>query len=268
MSGKPTPLTKPTNTQDCVILGNGPSLTKAISGQREWLNGKALFCVNHFAESEIYSELRPTNYVLNAPEMWMDDVEEAHYKKGEKLFDSIAKYTTWPLNLYIPIASRKFTRWKKRIKQNKNIKIHYFNTTPIQGFQFFSFFCFKKGLGLPRPHNVLIPTIVLSCNLGFEKIYLWGADHSWLKDIWVNDNNLVLLTQKHFYDQKSATPKPMDKLGKGSRKLHEILQKFAYAFEGYFILRNYAGWRGNKIINATPDSYIDAFERLKIGDQT
>jgi len=44
----------------------------------------------------------------------------------------------------------------------------------------------------------------------------------------------------------------------------ELLTKFVHAFNGYFILKDYAKSQGTTIINATPGSYIDAFERVDL----
>ncbi len=55
----------------------------------------------------------------------------------------------------------------------------------------------------------------------------------------------------------------MNKL-KGTRKLHEVLIKFVHAFKGYHDIERYARSKGIIIYNATPQSFIDAFERYKI----
>ncbi len=248
---------------ECVILGNGPSLTASIQDHKDFIRDKELVCVNYFAQTDLYTELKPKNYIVNAPELWRDDVDHHYLEKGEKLFETILARTVWETNLFIPISAKKFGRWKKKIKQNSLINIVYFNTTPIAGFSKFVFFMMKRNMGLPRPHNVLIPGIAVACNMGFQKIYLFGVDHSWLENIWVNDQNEVLLTQKHFYDKETATGKPMNNMGKGKRRLHEVLQKFAYTFRGYFVLQEYSQSLGIEIINMTPDSYIDAFPRCK-----
>ena len=253
-----------TENNAVVILGNGPSLINSYKENKGFINSMDKICVNHFAETNLYSILKPNIYILAAPEMWIDDVEEFYFKKGEKLFSTIANSTKWYLSLFIPANASKFQRWQKEIKQNKNITIHYFNTTPIEGFNWFENYCFSRNWGMPRPHNVLIPSLIIAINTAYKKIYLLGADHSWMKDIWVSDNNEVLLTQKHFYDIKTAIAKPMDNLGKGSRKMHEVLIKFVYAFKGYFRIKEYADYKGVEILNATPESYIDAFKRYRI----
>ena len=255
---------KPTHRYDhenCLILGNGPSLNQAIEDNLAKLSGYQLICVNHFAESDIYDRIRPQIYVLNAPEMWMDDVEPFHYEKGEKLFHKISQNTLWDIDLFLPYSARKARRWQKVIKKNPKIRINYFNSTPIEGFKWFRRLCYNGYLGMPRPHNVLIPSLMLSLFLNFKKIYLIGTDHSWMKEMWVTEDNEVLLHQKHFYDQGSSEARPMDYLGKGSRKMHEVLQKFVYAFQGYIEINQYSLSKKKEIINCTRGSYIDAFKR-------
>jgi len=252
--------------KNCLILGNGPSLEKSINDNKDSLKKMTILSVNYFAETSLFKILKPSLYVVNAPEMWRDDVDKVFVDKGEKLFKTIAAEAHWQMDFFIPYMAKKFTRWQKILAQNENIRINYFNSTPIEGFREFRYFSYNLYLGMPRPHNVLIPSLMLSLNLKFKKIYLFGADHSWLKDISVTEDNEVLLNQKHFYDKDTSKAKSMHHLGKGKRKMHEVLQKFVHAFQGYFEINNYSIYRGQEIINCTEGSYIDAFKRSKAID--
>jgi hypothetical protein len=251
-------------SNECLILGNGPSLKDSFNENKDFFKSKTLFAVNHFAQSDLFLELQPRFYILNAPEMWMDDVEEFHYKKGEQLFRDIAQNTQHEMDLFINRSAVQYTRWKKFLADNHKIRIHYFNTTPTEGFRFLKHFLFRNMWGMPRSHNVLIPSIMIALQLRFKKIYLAGADHNWLKDIYVSPDNRVFLTQKHFYDAQTAEQRTMDKMGKGERRLHEILHKFAVSLNSYFIISDYAKTLHTEIINITPDSFIDAFEKKTI----
>lgn len=251
-------------SSECVILANGPSLNDFIAANKGFLMNKDTLCVNFFPTTGYYADVKPNYCVINAPEMWIDDVEDHYITSRESLFQAIAEKTHWPLTLFMPVAARRYPSWQKAVKVNKYITIAFYNTTPIDGFRSFVHFCFRHQLGMPRPHNVLIPSIMLALHLQYKTIYLAGADHSWLKDLWVSDENLVLLTQKHFYDEKTARAEPMRQLGRNQRKLHEVLIKFVHAFRGYFVINDYAISCGTKIINITPGSFIDAFERMKI----
>jgi hypothetical protein len=101
-------------------------------------------------------------------------------------------------------------------------------------------------------------------SIGFKTIYIFGADHSWLKDIEVDNDNNVLVNQKHFYDNDTSKPRPMHKKGIHNRKLHEVLMKFMLAFAGYHEINDYSRRKGINIYNATTGSYIDAFKRISL----
>ena len=151
-----------------------------------------------------------------------------------------------------------------QLATKKNISIVYFNKTPVEGLQSFRNILFKLNLGLPRPYNVLIPSLIKALNLGYKELYVIGADHSWLEELRVNDKNEALLNQKHFYDYQTSKFEPMYHAKRGGKRVHEILYKLMKAFEGYFYIREYAESLGSQIYNATPNSYIDAFERRSL----
>jgi hypothetical protein len=135
--------------------------------------------------------------------------------------------------------------------------------TPIDGNQKIANWIMRNNWGLPRPHNVLIPSLVIAINMGYKKVFVAGADHSWMPYVRVTQKNEVVMVQKHFYDSKEAEEKAMyNASSKGcDRKLHEVLQKFTYAFKSYFVIQAYAKAQNCHIVNLTKGSYIDAFPR-------
>jgi hypothetical protein len=251
------------NYEDLLILANGPSLNSSIEKHLYFTKNKELLCVNFFPNTSYFENLKPRHYVISAPELWREDAIEPYPKLSSELFSNLAKKTNWQLFMWIPYQAKKYKNWRTHLNSNPNIKISYYNPTPIEGFNWFKRLCFDLQLGMPRPHNVLIPSLMLAIKMGYKNIYIWGADHSWLKEISVDENNRVLVNQKHFYDENISKPQPMNKL-KGTRKLYEVLQKFIYAFKGYFEIDYYAQKKGINIYNATPGSYIDAFKRYKM----
>lgn len=246
------------------ILTNGPSLIKSTEALKDVIKDHEMICVNHFPTSHLYEELKPRYYVTTAPDLWLEDIEERFIIQSNKLFDVMSEKTTWPLMLLLPFEAKKYQRWQKNISTNPNITIVYINNTPVDGFPWFMHWCFRKKLGMPRPHNVLIPCLTLGLSIGFKKINVLGADHSWLPEISVTQDNQVLIRQKHFYDEGTAKALPQDKKGKGERKLYELLEKYLHTFEGYFTLQSYAAHCKTHIINVTENSFIDAFEKKTI----
>lgn len=248
--------------KECVILANGPSLNNDLEINRKFINERIKFCVNFFALSDEYEKIKPEYYVLAAPEFWLNKTTEFFKNQRDRLIDNLITKTNWELTLLIPHKAKKSLLVNSVIKNNK-IKIKYYNNTPVEGFQKIVNYLFKLNLGMPRPHNVLIPAIFLALNIGYKKIYIFGADHSWHEEIKVNEFNQATVDHGHFYDN-SEVRMPMYKLDGKEYHLHDIFRKLHYAFKGYFILKEYAKFLNAKIYNASSKSYIDAFERILI----
>lgn len=246
------------NPEELLILANGPSLNRTVQESSAFVREKTLLAVNFCVTSPMFEELRPELYLIADPLFWI--VPE----KREQLFRSLAEKTTWPMNLFIPTRALKNKEWQPMLAGNPNIRLCIYNTTPIEGFQGFCNWVFTRGWGVPRPHNVLIPSIATGLRLPFKKIYLAGADHSWLPEISVTDDNVVLMHQKHFYDQNKSQAATVKQENLNSARLYTILYHMYVAFKSYFVLEAYARKRGKEVINVTPGSYIDAFKRMKL----
>lgn len=246
------------NPEELLILANGPSLNRTVQESSAFVRGKTLLAVNFCVTSPMFEELRPELYLIADPLFWIIP------EKREQLFRSLAEKTTWPMNLFIPTRALKNKGWQPMLAGNPNIRLCIYNTTPIEGFQGFCNWVFTKGWGVPRPHNVLIPSIAMGLRLPFKKIYLAGADHSWLPEISVTDDNVVLMHQKHFYDQNKSQAATVKQENLNSARLYTILYHMYVAFKSYFVLEAYARKRGKEVINVTPGSYIDAFKRMKL----
>ena len=249
----------------CVIIGNGPSLKSEMLVNSKLFTDNFTICVNYFPLSDEYIKIKPNAIVLHAYEFWLDNVKNEYLISRAVLFEKIISNTSWNLIIYAPVKAKSSTKIIKILKSNNNIDIAFYNDTPVEGFQFFNNFLIKNGFGMPRPHNVIIPSLVVAIRHCFEIIYLTGVDHSWLKEISVDENNNVLVGQYHFYDSDNIKPAPMNKLGRlKTRNLAEVLDKFLLTFKSYYILHDLAVARNVRILNLTKESFIDAFEREDI----
>jgi len=246
--------------EDCIILGNGPSLKNVLANDLEYLKTHTILCVNKFPDTPAYEIVKPSYAIFISQEFWKKGTIKKHQDVRDNIVKALVNKTTWPVTLFMPIQAKKFTIFIDYIASNKNILINFFNSTPVEGSQKISHFYFRNNWGSPRPHNVLIPSILLMINSGMKSIHLLGADHSWLPLISVNDENVAMVNSVHFYDEGDTKPESMHKASR-PRHLHEILEKFMLSFRAYFDLENYAKSRGTKIFNCTPNSFIDAFER-------
>jgi hypothetical protein len=252
-----------TSNDQLLILANGPSLNSFLSTFDKF-QFYDLLMVNLSPLTDDFKRLRPSYYLTSAPELWRTNVKREYIVSSEKLFTALKNNVTWPMHLFIPFEAKKFSKWQLMIKENNNIKVVFFNNTPIDGFTIIKHFFFSNNLGMPRPHNVLIPSLMMAISMKYKQILLAGVDHSWLGEISVTNNNEALVCQKHFYDEDTATSQTMNQAGIRTRRLHEILHKFYLTFKGYFEIEEYAVYKRVKIINTTPNSFIDAFEKKSL----
>lgn len=252
---RPTPICKHSH-ESLVILANGPSAKDFLTQKVHFLSGKKLATVNHAVRSEYFTQLKPSFHFLADPAFFIEE-------KTSEVFDIMAQNVDWPLTLYIPHSCRKELLWNEKQKillQNPNISINFYNFTTLNGPSWFMKYCLDKGMGLPSPRNILVPSIYLSIRMNFKRIYLVGADHSWFKQLWVNENNEVMIDDKHFYDGTPGIRESVHKTAHLSFVLHSI----GVALDSYKTLETYSKSKNIDIINITPNSYIDVFRRERI----
>ncbi|MDE6535527.1 MAG: hypothetical protein K2K82_05890 [Muribaculaceae bacterium] len=238
-------------TNPLIILGNGPSLNQTLAESAEALAATPLMAVNFFANTPLFHELKPEFYVLADPHFFRN----ASDPNVRKLMENI-ETADWPMTLFVPFEA-------KPMIANKNIRIQRFPLKAMEGPGRFRRLMFSLRLGMPRPRNVLIPSIMIGIWLGFKEIYICGADHTWIKTLSVNDRNEVISVQPHFYkeDDRELERQRVDYL---SIPLHQILESQSIAFRAYHTIQDYASRRDINIYNATPGSFIDAFTRKQL----
>lgn len=233
------------------ILGNGPSLRDNIENDLGLLRDNDTLAVNFAANAPEFTLIRPKFYVLADPHFFQrpDDPNVA------RLLASL-NAVTWPMTLFIPVKAR----IASGTVCNSLITLRRFNFIAAEGFTWFENLAFSHRRAMPRPRNVLIPSIMIGIWLGYTEIRLLGADHSWLKTISVDDNNRVVSIQPHFYKEDSREQQRI-RTAYLSLPLHQVLESFRIAFRSYHRIRRFADRQGIRIINSTPGSFIDAFDR-------
>lgn len=233
------------------IMGNGPSLRCNLDEHLDFLRSHITMAVNFAANSNEFAIVRPRYYVLADPYFFADSGDQ----NVAKLFRAI-NGVEWPMTLYVPASARGVGV----PVSHGNLRVEKYNYVAAEGYEWVEQLAFDHGWGMPRPRNVLIPSIMIGIWLGYKTIYLLGADHSWLQSIWVNDDNRVVTVQPHFYED-SAQEKQRVYSEYSGHKLHDVLESFHIAFKSYHKIEEYARSRDVRILNATPGSFIDAFPR-------
>lgn len=239
-----------------VVMGNGPSLRTVIDEHADFLAQNDTLAVNFAANAPEFRQLKPKYYVMADPFFFGDDYSHDNLRM---LHSSLAA-VDWPMTLIVPV---KFAgRIPAQVLGNSHITVRTMNDVGVEGFGWFRRLAYGSRLAMPRPRNVLIASIMAGIWLGYGKLVIVGADHSWMQTIRVDDRNRVVSVQPHFYNDSKAEQKRVDTAYAGYR-LHQIVYSFYVAFSSYHLIADFARHRGVEIVNATPDSYIDAFERIR-----
>lgn len=246
-----SPLT-PGEPDSLVILANGPSLRDTIARHADELRTRPTMAVNFAANAPEFQNLRPGRYVLADPHFFHSSEPNV-----QELWRNLNN-ADWPLTLYVPAREA-----ARAAALAPDTHVETFNPVGIEGPDSLCHAAFRRGLGMPRPRNVLIAAIMIAIKAGFKTIWLTGADHSWLRTIGVNEQNEVESVQPHFYADSGRELKRSANEYRGY-KLHDILQSFTIAFRSYHDIARYARHAGVSIYNATPGSFIDAFERRSL----
>lgn len=234
-----------------VILGNGPSLNDTIAEHGDALARYPLLAVNFAANAPQFRQLKPRYYLLADPHFF-NRPDDVNVGKLLTALDSV----DWPMTLFVPACVSQ----KSLPFTNSLLTVRRFNAVGAEGCGWLTRWLFDRRLAMPRPRNVLIPSIMVGIWLGFKNIYITGADHSWLRTLSVNDANEVVSVQPHFYKEDEREKSRVVSEYKGYR-LHQIIYSFYVAFRAYFDIAAYASRRQVNIYNATPGSFIDAFLR-------
>lgn len=253
----------PSEKQDIIILGNGPSLRENFKNNMETLKERDTFAVNKFCLTPEFSCVKPKFYLLIDPAFYTNRNTSSKFINLQKqISEALIQKVDWDMTLFIPAGTDMKDDWTDLSIQNKNIKIIYINSNDAIGFRSIVFKLYKYNLAMPAAQNVLVGAIFLSLNMGYRNIYLLGADHSWTEDLRVNSKNQLYIYNKHYYGQEHTIfYKGIEQ--KEIWKMHEILFAWSRTFMSYFILRDYAKKVNAHIYNLTEDSYIDAFQKAK-----
>jgi hypothetical protein len=252
---------------EVVLLGNGPSLTGDLELNPRLGAGRDLMCVNNFVFSEDFVRLKPSYYAVMDPFYWASEAPASVLVERERFFECLKSRTAWPMNLLLPLECRFSEIWKQEnLCANTRIKVRFFNRTPVSGFKWFRNLAYAHDLGMPWSQNVLVGSAFLCVGLGFKRIYVLGADHSWHEEICVGKDNVLYLKQKHCYDAEEDVPlEPVYKPNTNEAfKMHELFAAWSRVFLGHLQVAEYARERGVEILNASSKTYIDAFERIDV----
>lgn len=235
------------------ILGNGKSLSNFEIEKESNID---YLVVNRHVLADNYKIIKPSYYVLADPHFFS-------HKEGMSILERINNDTTWEMTLFVPYGSKTISRMNE-IMTNKNICVIGYNSQKYNQLAPLSSYFYKHQLAMPCVQNVLVAAIMIGIMKQYQRIELYGVEHNWLNNLYVGDDNLVYLSNPHFYDKGNVKPKPQKDIQYLEEyPLHKNIKDYARMFESYWEIKKYLDQINSsiKITNRTKGSFIDAFER-------
>jgi hypothetical protein len=252
---------------ECIVLGNGPSLKSDYAANPGFFANRRCFCVNSFALTDLFLDTRPSHYVLLDPAYYEAHTSPALVELRTRLFKAIEEKLAWPMTLLLPQQAK---AWLSRqpIASHPKLTIAYFNTTPVRGFDGFCHPAFRANLGMPWAGTVVVGAVYAALNLGFKRVFMFGADHTWHENLHLTKDNIVCLKDKHFYDSADPKPSPFyeDPNEEYAFTMTSLFQRLSDIFGGYEYLMGYARYLGADLYNLGSGSFVDAFPRLTLDE--
>lgn len=252
------------------VLGNGPSLNEDYDKFKDNLQKEDCMCVNRFAEAGLFERIRPKYYILCDPVFCMAETEAMTPRLSgirHSLFTAIISKLSWKMTLFVPAYARH--NLPAELLNHPHFEIKYFNVLSLHylASDGIKFFLYRHNLACPILMNVMIGALYCSLNLGYEKIILLGADHSWSENLRVDEANHVYIEDPHFNDSgiKAEVEKVYlykDTEASAYYKVADFFHDLTLTFNIYQDMNKYAGSLGAIVLNASSRSYIDAFERI------
>ena len=246
------------------VLGNGPSLTKDIADYKDKLAREDLLMVNQSLASPLGFELKPKYYVLMDPAYFGilpgGDIDVEFARRVSELGEALNR-VDWEMVLFVPYQHYRHLS-KNTSKDvcenlcrcsNPNVRIVTFNAVELYSFKNLAKAMYERNLAIPSGINVLIASLCCMIAVGYEHIYLLGADSDWHKSLSTDSHNRVFVQNEHFYeDAQSVSYMP--------HTFAFIMQCMADAFRAYQEI----GEIFSHITNCSSNSMIDAFPRASL----
>jgi len=246
-----------------VILANGPGLTDYIEATPEPDEASDYMCVNLFALNNNFEFFKPRHYVIFDPMFFVGLDDQG--STASNVFGAIDSKLSWDMTLYIPLRFKGDRAKVAALVPSKYLTIVYFRDAglPLDGGKV-ALWLIDKQVIMPRAQNVLVAAIYISIMLGYPNSFLEGTDHSWHKYLHLTDDNRLMIKDVHFYDgNPKMTPLLKDPENDICFSMEDIFRAYYLLHKSYKVLKKIANRRNVRVINRTPESFIDAFDKVR-----
>ena len=248
----------------CMVFGNGPSLNSLLEKYENGLINltNECFVVNFFPLNPSFYKIKP-KYLFWSDYVFIQDTPGST-EKVRKMYNMMQDGVDWNLTIYLNAP------WQKDNKRlieyskltNPNIRFVFLNRKFCDGL------CpklrnklYKSGYFMPTEGTVVNTAIYVAILQGYKEIELYGSELNMFKDLEVGEDNQLYIVQKHFYEKEYRTKQTTD--GGGKAYVHTYMNYMFVMFHSHYLLRQFADYMGVRIVNCSPGSMIDVYERKR-----
>lgn len=249
------------------VLVNGPSLKKALEDYDKGIYkfDENSFMVNLSPLDPRFFKIKPKHFLLSDPIFYQDF--EQKKDQVRRMYDLLEERVDWDMYLYMDF----FNEWEydKLIAYSrlKNPHVHFVRMNRWHCSSLIPSLrhsLYKKGWFMPEDGTIANVAIYIALIEGYKEIELYGADHNMFLELAVNNNNELCSLDSHFYEDgkpKMHVLKNCLTTEDKPFRVHEFLYIVYVMFNSHNLLRQFADYMGARVLNCTPGSMIDSYER-------
>ena len=251
----------------CCVLANGPSLKDALvkydAGELEISSDSVM--VNLAALDDHFWKIKPKH-------MCFSDIlfcKDCGPRKEQvrKQFDLLQNKVDWDINLYLCFTSHRDIDEFINYSRITNPKVHFMPMNEIYVEKYpVKYWERLLSSGECMPHKGTVGNVALHVALlcGYKEIELYGVDQNWFLNFYMADDNHLNVVETHFYDKEGDRKmKPFySAYSNDNKRISECMESLCLQFRCHEIHAWWAKRIGAHILNCTPDSMIDSFDRI------
>lgn len=250
----------------CCVLANGPSLKDALAkydaGEVDITSDSVM--VNLAALDDHFWKIKPKHMCFSDILFCQD--YEPRKEQVRKQFDMFNEQVDWDINFYLCYTSHKDVERFISYSRITNPKIHfmpmnenYVDKWPIKYWKRM----LDSGYFMPHKGNVANVAMHVALLCGYNEIEVYGIDHDRFLHFYMADSNQLHIVEQHFYDKtKEQTMTPATNAYSGNTRVSEVIEAQCFQFRSHEIHAWWAKQKGVHILNCTPNSMVDCYDRL------
>jgi hypothetical protein len=242
------------------IVANGPTLRSDLERMQRSVKVDEYICVNHLADTDLFTQLRPKMYVFSDPYFYSKDASNELVAARMATFENINSKCDWPMIIVMPNGSS-VESFAEKFERNPHLQVCWFNGTGFPAnYNALLGKLWDFGLCAP-PGNVLVQSLYLCGFMRTNEVFLLGANWSFHTNIEVDQRtNEFYKVRNHVYGTRKELSFTCHRKIERANLEHE----FRSLYVGFKELRaswDYLSARKVKVVNFTENSFIDVFPR-------